>query len=664
MTRSLREQARDMDSTRPDPTMFGLYSMRIEGRTLQIQQQALDDLRRQFRAAILTGIRPIEIRIAGGRSRHESMNEIRSDQFIVSRVSDVLGGVDWPSMSIWGLPEQWMKLAQACLRENRYEKAVIALEYAERTSAQASRTLHEAIEGTISGAGRAVTTLEITRDVSIATAGILATVATGGTAGILISTGIGTTATVAQQGMEVHLGLRDRIDWEGITIQTAVGLVTSKFGGQLGNKITARLIGNPAFASVSRRVVSELVGDLTAGKASAALQMAVTNLYNTARGRPDAMNMDQFLDSLAAQLTDPRSAFMDMAMGRVARRAAAGAPAQAPKQKPPATKQQQQTPPPVAAGATTSPVRPSERVGEPVRIPPPSRPLVDARGNPVKPPALPPNRRPRIIVPGQPTAAASRQRLVDAQGQPIRSRPRRGETGLVDPSGRPVSSKPAKPDRRTVELQPAKSAPTQPAPRRDRPGVVLDEFGQQVIPGGRVRREAALKGQPKPLPPGDVVRGQVVEPLVIRQRYPQSDALPPNFLAFDAVQGGNRTPTTSPGRRSGTTIQGERITGGKAISIKSIDVNTGSYRTADGTYRALSGYVDAAADFKSYTLSGGQPPSRVTLVNPAERVVHLELTAPPTPEQMNGFARVQYYGRTRGVTVVIVEPNGNQITGQ
>ncbi|MBZ0310553.1 MAG: hypothetical protein K8I82_31130, partial [Anaerolineae bacterium] len=91
MTRSLREQARDMDSTRPDPTMFGLYSMRIEGRTLQIQQQALDDLRRQFRAAILTGIRPIEIRIAGGRSRHESMNEIRSDQFIVSRVSDVLG---------------------------------------------------------------------------------------------------------------------------------------------------------------------------------------------------------------------------------------------------------------------------------------------------------------------------------------------------------------------------------------------------------------------------------------------------------------------------------------------------------------------------------------------------------------------------------------------
>src|SRR6201999_4037840 len=115
-------------------------------------------------------------------------------------------------------------------------------ERAEELSQTATRRFHDYREGTIAGAGRAVTGLEVTRDVSVASVGIMATIATGGAAATLIATGYGAGVQVAQQGTEVALGLRQRVDWAGIGFDAVVGLVTGRLGGSLGGKISGRLL--------------------------------------------------------------------------------------------------------------------------------------------------------------------------------------------------------------------------------------------------------------------------------------------------------------------------------------------------------------------------------------------------------------------------------------
>lgn len=376
---TLAAQARALDAPAPSPSDPGRVVVAADGARAEVSPAELELARRQARREFLAGLRRIDARIAGGRAGHEYLAELRSEQYVVSRVSAVLGGVSFPPLTIWDPPEARARRAREELAGPRLGPPAEGIEHAERESAAAAARVTEYREGTITGAGRAVTGLEVTRDVSFATAGILATLATGGLAGAAIGAGISAAGTVAQQVTELQLGMRRQVDWSGIAFDAVVGLVTGAIGGKLGNAVAARALANPAVASLGRRVVTEMVSNLLAGRASTILHGAARALFDNVRGAPDAPTPEQFLDQLAEQLTDPRAAFMDVLMGEIGRRSARRAP-------------------PARTGS-----RPAGQAdGEPPRPPAP-------RAEPERPPAPPPApeapRTPQAAAPPPPPAA-------------------------------------------------------------------------------------------------------------------------------------------------------------------------------------------------------------------------------------------------------------------
>ncbi|MGD0715047.1 MAG: hypothetical protein ABSB24_12820 [Gaiellaceae bacterium] len=651
---SLVDQARAIEHPLPVLGVSGLWGLELEGRSFQASQAQLDEIRAGFAREMRRGLDRVNARIAGGVEGHRDMIRIHEDQFMVSRISDVLGGVTLPDISIWDGAYQALWRGQADLRAAHLSDAARDLEQAESSSQRAYAQFTAYREGTISGAGRAVTGLEVTRDVSFATAGIIATVATGGAAGAVIGAGITATGTAAQQAMEVHLDMRREVDWAGIGFDAVIGLITSKLGGALGGKVAGKLLGDPAVAGLGRKAVSTLVNDLISGKASSILHTTARAVFDHFQGSPQAMSMDQFLDTLARQLVDPKSTFMDILTGEVARRAHARSSAApehetAPPEHEAAPPKHESAPPehqeagkPGGGGAPPPAPEPAEIVGEPVRVPKPAGKITATPTEHLE------NEQARSIAKSGGKILATEHQEAEQQ----RARTFREQGGkLRNPAEQRVSTK----GKVLPELAPKapKKAPA-PVPEAES-SMLVDPQGVPVVSGARAKLEAPL-GLKGPLPAGETVRGQVVEPLVIEKRYPGAKGLPPSFEGFDAVQGAEPTRTFVAGER-GPARPGLRYEGGTAISIKSIELNGASYETSKGTYSSLKHYVDAAADYPrgSPSLSGPASGGRVqvTLLNPTERVLHLELTRRPTSEQMDGFALLKNYATERGIKLVL-----------
>jgi hypothetical protein len=173
-------------------------------------------------------------------------------------------------------------------------------------------------EGTITGAERSVTTLEWTRDIAFAVDSLL----TGGAAGIVVGVGLGAAGTAAQQAMEVHLDMRREIDWRGIGIDAALGFLIGLLGGKVFEKLFKYPIVVALARKIGRPVVVRLIQSLVAGSAQAAVQTTLRVIIDNLSGTKNAMNGEQLLRALVAQLTSPRSLFMNIVMGELGHQAA------------------------------------------------------------------------------------------------------------------------------------------------------------------------------------------------------------------------------------------------------------------------------------------------------------------------------------------------------
>lgn len=320
----LEKQVRALENAAPVSGYPGLFALTVEGRTVQIPQEQLDRVRGEVHRALAAGVRRVDSRIAGGLAGHRYMKQIRKEQWFVGSISDVLGGVSLPPLSIWDAPSAQVEAARAALAANRFGEVAATLSRAEASSQKANREYRGYVEGTISGAGSAVTALQVTRDTAFTVNAVLATVATGGAAGAagLIATSTPIAAEVAQQTTEVSIGLRDRIDWGRITVNALVGLVVGRFGGHLGGKLTQRLLASPAFAGVGRAVLARAISHTITGRGTAVIQSAANTAYSAVRG--ENVTIDRFVDELAGQLSDPRGIFMDVVLGELGHRVQTG----------------------------------------------------------------------------------------------------------------------------------------------------------------------------------------------------------------------------------------------------------------------------------------------------------------------------------------------------
>lgn len=324
----LYRNAADLDSAKAIPNAQGIYNIRLGNRIAQVTETELERIRRNFRAVLTRGINHVDGIISSGMEGHKHQAKVRSEFPIVSRVSDVFGRVSYPELSIWNKSISALKRARILLpNNNRFYDTVKTLIIAGAEASEAYRRFHTYWKGTISGAERAVTTLEWTRDISFATAGVMATIATGGVGGALIGTGVATTGNIAQQGMEVHLGLRDRIDWAGVGFDALFGLVTSFVGGKFGNKLVGKVLRHPGIRRLvtiyGEKAVKGVVGNIISGKTSSSIQIIARNIFDQARGANRASTVEEFInrlgDQLATNLVDPKSILVDTLSGKVAR---------------------------------------------------------------------------------------------------------------------------------------------------------------------------------------------------------------------------------------------------------------------------------------------------------------------------------------------------------
>lgn len=454
-----------------------LGNLVVSGESVQntTPQQAIDLLRNRV-------LFQLQMQYERDFDRHKAQKKLRDEHYIVGAVSDFAGRVRMPPLDMWNEPRRRLDVAEAAIRSGDIHEAIHRLKSAEAWLNSVHRRLYHYIEGTIEGAERAVTGLEVTRDLSFATVGVAATIATGGVGGALIGTGVTAAGQVAQQGAEISHGLRDQIDWGGITFDALFGLVASYLGGKIGGYVAGKIIGsNPAAASLGRQAVARIVDNLVSGRAEAVIQGAARSLFDTLRGQAKAMTPAQFAHMLIEELTDPRSIFMDIVGGEIAHAVH--------------TRAARRTSPSESTPSTTGPalVEPTGSNPEPVGLTstsPEPVPALESRASEPLAAVVAPEPAPATPVSTEPVPTAS------APGEPAPPAP--------NPAAEPIPTEPA-PTTATPESVRATSGPepVQPVGPRSEPVEAPGAQPEPVEPTGAQSESAEPIGpETEPVEPG------------------------------------------------------------------------------------------------------------------------------------------------------------------
>lgn len=210
--------------------------------------------------ALRNSYRQIAGRVTSGAEALFDFTIFRREHWFTGAVSDTLAWQSIPPMSIWNRPCRFVREAYAALMARDVPRTFRKLAEAQQACTECEHQLYEYREGTISGAERAITGLEVTRDVCAVAVGALATVATGGAAGGIIVGGLYAGGQqVAEQATEVSLGLRDHVDWAGIAFDTTLNIVIGFATAGLGNRLFGWALRNPAIANAVRRTITSTV---------------------------------------------------------------------------------------------------------------------------------------------------------------------------------------------------------------------------------------------------------------------------------------------------------------------------------------------------------------------------------------------------------------------
>ena len=103
---------------------------------------------------------------------------------------------------------------------------------------------------------------------------------------------------VGRQGMEVHYGLREEVDWGGIAFDTVFQLATLGFSRYLNNAATKAVLGKAP--ELGQRPVQLAIQAVIQG-GGAALHTAARTVFDPQRKEKKKFVMAEFLEQLALQ---------------------------------------------------------------------------------------------------------------------------------------------------------------------------------------------------------------------------------------------------------------------------------------------------------------------------------------------------------------------------
>ena len=337
-------QAQAIEHPLPVRGVAGAWGLEYGEQSVQVNDAQLVQIRAEVMKQMRRGMNRANVTIQGGIEGHLDKIKLHREEYVVSRVSDLFALQTLPDFAIWSPAVEAMARAETELKASQLTDAARDIEAAE-TSAQAAMKIYlDYHEGTISGAGRAATTLEWTRDIAFAVDGIIATVVTGGAGGIAISTALGASGTAAQQAMEVHLGLRKEIDWRGIGIDAALSVIMAVLGGKIANKVLKTGAAKVLAQRLGAGRVAKIVESVIIGQGLGVVQTTFRQVIANLGGEAGAMSPEQLASALADQLTDPKSLFLAGLNGAFAKEQAAAMEREAIKRQQRKQQQRQEAP--------------------------------------------------------------------------------------------------------------------------------------------------------------------------------------------------------------------------------------------------------------------------------------------------------------------------------
>lgn len=249
--------------------------------------------------------REIMSKVSSARILYDHFVELNNEQYIVSWFAELLGGAEMPAEEIILDAEAVAKRVNEAMVGTDFNEATEAIESAEPIVNKAINAMNEYRSRVISGAGIAVTTLEITKTASFATVCVLggavlaAPVAAGGaglgvaTSGAIMGGGTALLESVSTSTGEAVAGFDVRIGESALKAikKTALGTL----GGGLGAGIASRLsgpvvnglyksLGSKLFVGWSEEAAKKIIANSFEGGVSNAIQGAVIDIEDMITG--------------------------------------------------------------------------------------------------------------------------------------------------------------------------------------------------------------------------------------------------------------------------------------------------------------------------------------------------------------------------------------------
>lgn len=230
---------------------------------------------------LMKACREVRRGVEGGHEGHRSLDELRSEQWIVGSISDFVGGVEMPPVGMWRWPLHHLELAEAYLdgvEELRdatgiLDRTIEELSMAEDKYVECRRKYEEYRKGSTEGTESAITALRVTAAVGSVAGAIAVGTLTGGAATAAGFSTLGEAGAVALAGgaytaledfavqtSEWANGLRSEIDWYKIwrkgSGNVVAGLAGKLVSGALAKQLS-KLCGSH-LRNISDRELDEI----------------------------------------------------------------------------------------------------------------------------------------------------------------------------------------------------------------------------------------------------------------------------------------------------------------------------------------------------------------------------------------------------------------------
>jgi hypothetical protein len=172
---------------------------------------------------------------------------------------------------------------------------------------------------------------------------------------------------------------------------------------------------------------------------------------------------------------------------------------------------------------------------------------------------------------------------------------------------------------------------------------------------------------------GGNLRGLGAEDAVLNASYPGATKLPAGYPGVDFIHGGQRTPLTGFGRGQAGKLplssDSVVIDGGTLVQLKTMKNSLPYYQEPNAVLKELEKGLEGLANIKPGAGKSEQVGAEYRRVEHSgqatKKILHVELEAPPTPEQQAQLARLKDSGKSYGafgpgeeIEVVVNWPGG------